>query len=276
MKPVKIEISENKEFGLNVTVLGIGECGEKEIRKYPFYIDREMHGVFKTLTFCSTNDYSNEVSSQIKSIFKETELLFIVADSNDENELLYAEKHAKLFKKASYKNIVILIDLSDNVDKIPADFFDVIISVDENAEAYKPIEMIISGMHWGLCGIDYADIYSILKTTSIMKFTYKSIQSIGEKDKLIDYLNQHIKDNRIKGKSQNTMFTFYMSQDCGLEDIEEILIKSTFYENEGTILWQSKLNNDEDEKRCIVSMLYGVNDAIKSENQHYKNKGWIL
>ena len=173
---------------------------------------------------------------------------------------MYAEKYAKSFKKASYNNIVILIDLSDNADGIANGFFDVVISVDKHIEAYKPIEMIISGMHWGLCGIDYADIFYILKTTPTMKFTYKSIPNIGEKEKLIDFFNRHIKDNKIEGKSQNTMFTFSMSQDCGLEDIEEILIKSTFYEEKGGILWQSKLHNDEKEKRCMVSMLYGVNN----------------
>ena len=126
--------------------------------------------------------------------------------------------------------------------------------------------MIISSMSWGLCGIDYADIFYMLKSTPTMKFTYKSIQNIGEKDKLIDFLNQHIKDNQIKGKSQNTMFAFSMSKDCGLDYIGEILVKSTFYEDEGNILWQSKLHNDEKEKRCIVSMLYGINNEAKRQN----------
>ena len=264
MQPVKIEIFPNKEFGLNVTILGIGNRGEEEVRKYPFCIDSEKHSVFKSLTLSSIYDCSEKISKQIKSALNQTELLFIIVDVGNENELNCAKKIVDLLKRYSSKSIAILIDISDNSHIKQSNLFDVVISVDKQSEAYKPIEMILSDMYFGTVGLDASSVCYMLYITPKMKFLQTRTEDISEKGAIIETLKSCNKEMKQEQSVQNSMFAFTMSQYAGLEDIEEILTKACIYFNEGEILWQARLNPDEKDKGCMVSMLYGINDSVKN------------
>ena len=266
MQPVKIEIFANRAFGLSVTVLGIGKRGDDAVRRYPFCIDSEKYRVFKSLTLCSVYDCSDKLTKQIKSILKRTELLFVIVDTKNEKELQCAEKIAELLKINSNKSISVLIDISDNTDKLSQNSFDCIISVDNQTEAYKPIEMVLSDMYFGTVGIDASSVCYMLYITPKMRFFQTRTENINEKDAIIEALKFHNKENKQLISAQNSMFSFITTQDAGLEDIEEILTKAYFELNEGEILWQAWLNSDETDKGCTVSMLYGINeDAKKAE-----------
>lgn len=277
MLPIKIEQYATRKYGLNITVIGIGEIGECAIKRYPFYSDHETLGFFHTLTFFGDSmlrspehllygfDGIEPIQTEIEGIIKQTDCLFIAADINHKEDLNNALCFAKKHKSLAKSPFAVLVEIENHINEYPElqEKFDLIISVKDFAEAYKPIRTLIE-IPAGDIGYDFADIMLVAKEMSIMKFAQESISNVDDLECLISSLEKCVSDNNQVNTSQNMMVYFEIPQCCDFDLLTKVLEPLSNIAKGGDIIWQIKFHPEKNDNRFIVSLLYGAQSKMES------------
>ena len=273
MRPIKIELFVNKHNTLNMTVLGIGNVGEDAVKKYPFTSNPDMFGYFSTLTFCSDGilrnpdrlpfDFDNIelIRTELEGTIKKTDWLFIVTDINNEDDLKNAVRFAELHKDTASCPFDALVQVGNYIDEkleIPK-VFDLSISVDNFAEAYKPIYMLISGIPAGDIGLDFTDVMYVAKKSPVMKFAQNRVRKVNQCESLIAPLMEKLVENRKNNEVQNMMVLYNAPAYCPFEVMLNIGEHLSSIVHDGDIIWQVKFHDESDDS-LTVSILYGVQE----------------
>ena len=278
MRPIRIELYANKENDLHMTVLGVGDAGEKAVKKTPFVSDGDTFGYFSTLTFCSDSiirnpnrlfcDFDDPVSirAEFDEIIKETDWLFIVADISNEEDLKHALYYAELHKDIARCPFDTLVEIGNPVAERfgASEMFDLTISVERGDEAYKPIDMLISGIPAGDIGLDFADIMYVAKKSPVMKFAQEKIPKVDQLEQVMVSLQRQLAETGSNDEIKNMMVLYNAPAYCPLEDIEYMDEYLNGLANGGDIIWQIKFHDEADD-RFAVSLLYGVQEKGKDD-----------
>ena len=276
MLPIKIEQYATRKYGLNVTVIGIGEIGKSAVKRYPFYSDHDALGFFHTLTFLGDSALRNpehltyglesveSIRTEISEIIKQTDCLFIVADISHKedlkNALYFAERHKSLAKAP----FTVLVEIENHIDEHPElqKKFDLIISVEGFTEAHKPIRTLI-GIPAGDIGLDFADVMLVAKEAPVMKFAQESIASVDDLERLISLLEKHVAVSKQVNTPRNMLAYFEVPQHCNFDMFEKIGEPLNDAAKGGDILSQIKFHCEENDNRFIISLLYGAQNKAK-------------
>ena len=276
MLPIKIEQYATRKYGLNITVIGIGEIGEGAIKRYPFYSDRDTMGFFHTLTFLGDSVLQNPehlpygfdsiepIQTEIEDIIKQTDFLFIAADISHKEDLKNALCFAERHKSLANAPFTVLVEIKNHIQEHPElqEKFDLIISVENFTEAYKPIRALL-GIPAGDIGLDFADIMFVAKEAPVVKFAQESTTNIDELECLISSLEKCVSDNKQVNTPQNMMAYFEVPQYCDFALLEKVAEPLDNNSNGGDIIWQIKFHREENDDRFIVSLLYGAQNKTK-------------
>lgn len=277
MMPLRIEVLENKGAAFNVTILGIGETGRNGIKAYPCPAYGGKHWAIETLNLCDDdafqhqrtpgvttfpNDnphYLAECRQKISEIVRNTDLLFVLADSSKDPDYENAFRFAALHRETwNDRKFSVLVDCSNgNAFSALPTVFSTVISVHDATRMYRPAELLLTDMYTQWISLEYADVYSILECTPHFKFIEDRCNDTEEVSGLAARLKQNIKAIR-QGEDRITGIMYVsIPQTEGLEVVEETVNTLTPSPVNGGLLFQMGYNNSPDDCTVSVSLLYG-------------------
>lgn len=294
MMPLKIEILENDGIGYKITILGIGEVGREIISKYPLPAYGKHQWAIQTLFICDDDAFQHKrqpkvftpeddprylakCRKQICEVIENSDILFVVADTNKdpdyENAFRFANLHRSCERESKY-NILVNFSVDGNPccsDLTIDDVFDLIIYHQGTSKIYRSIEMLLTDMYAQFIGLDFIDVRAIIEPTPKMKFFEECAESPEKLKEIIHRLDEEIKANKRKDAIFNGMLYLSIPHCEGLDiliDLCDILRDSSI---NGNLIFQLGLNAEEDDETYTVSLLYGEEHIRKEESNSNDN-----
>ena len=253
--PITVETLENKNTGYDAVVVGVGEDGEKAVRQY--LLHGESFGYFHTVTFFGGIE-NGEESEELNGALKNASWLFVMANTRNEADKKSALVVAESHKETAESPFSALVLLGSESSSDSREAFDTILSAENADAAYQPIDMLISRMCSGDIGFDYADLVHLVKNTQCMRFAQERAENVGVVNELAAALEGRIKETADGDQPQNAIFYISVPQDCLLETVVQTLERVYAAMNNGSVVWQVKFSEDENDKSFTAMMLYGA------------------
>lgn len=285
MMPVKIEILENEEVGYNITVIGIGKKGKEAIRKYPYPAYGGFHWGIHTLTLCDDDafrhkktpettiipddspHYLEKCRRKIFDIIEQTEILFVIADMDEDSNYENAFKIAKYHKnKKTEKRHSILVNCSPNTSLLDTEIFNTfdhtIYTYNAN-KIYRPVEMLITDMYTQWIGIDIDDVKRTLSDVPSLNFIEDEASDENEFKEMIDHIVEEVNNKKGKDDLFNALL-YVSSQSTIIYHLNEAWNSLSETAINGEFIVQAGVNSGENDNKIYISLMYGKKKMIDS------------
>lgn len=245
MMPIKINFPIQKDDWWNIAIVGIGKMGREAVESLSqkaYQLCRDVD----VLSLFLTDDADFTIGRACEEI-KHADVLFSIVDGTEEKGVQTAYEMAKdrdgessicicygeysESLKQCYDNLV-LIDDDDLLDAVPI--------------------LIANMMRRGLVGVDFADVFCLLRETPLCVYEQFNLTNAAEIGKVFKKKPESI---------VNALVHITTPPSISLEDVNEII--TALYEVfQGPMVWNTHEDESCEHEGFQISMVYGKDGEL--------------
>lgn len=190
----------NENFGLNKVQLTVVGIGTNVCKLWGNFIISEECRKSVDISFMPVDPLmNNEAMIQLPVVLAQrSDLLFVLADHEDEYSIKLASKCALEYKKENPDGVAAYITPKEYLSSVWPDnlgnCFDNFIYVESVQQIYKPVEVVMSGCCPGFIGVDYMDIYDLLVSSKQLALMQESCNEVSSLPAMVARFREKISD----------------------------------------------------------------------------------
>lgn len=190
----------NENFGLNKVQLTVVGIGTNVCKLWGNFIISEECSKSVDISFMSVDPLmNNEAMIRLPVVpAQRSDLLFVLADHEDEHSIKLAGKYAIEYKKKNPNGVAAYITPKEYMYSVWPDnignCFDNFIYVESVHQIYKPVEVVMSGCCPGFIGVDYMDIYDLLISSKQLVLMQESCNEVSGLPAMVVRFREKISD----------------------------------------------------------------------------------
>ena len=256
----------------NISVLGIGDFGRKTINAYSFeieairscktigdfnlYIENHRDKETSVPLYRVKNDmYDIVYSAELGEVYANTDVLYIVVDTNNDVDFQNAISYAKLqeeYSKVQGYSVCISCGCCEmeKIEELRKAFDYVIFTDVDSITKCRPIRLLVNILTRHICELEMADVSYISEQAPIMYYCHYSIENKKDFSIIIDKVKKELSGLGVEINRSNIIA--YFSFNKGDDYFESIIPLLSCFDN---CIYQVGIN--EEMKNVEVSFVCG-------------------